>query len=995
MGSAEPGRVGPDARPMTYLSDLRPYSPNGLATLLEAKRRTFSYGLATYQCDHSAAERGEPDDGKHRPMRPIIVGGQTFEKGIGTGTPFVLTYAIERPCRTFRAIGGVDDAEPDPESWELVVRLDDVEAGRWQVDAGATVPIEVDLRGARELVITGSGRDRMLVDLVDARLEEDTGAPTSAPGPGSRRIMFELDDRLIIDCEVLLMARSAKKIDGATGPDQSIDSLGGYGRMTAARGADVLAALRNQGDLLRWQAFVRRPGRYRVHARVVSSRVGEPPASDEYVVRIDGRPVACKRAPQTIVERAPDERFTGHEWGYLAGDVDLDYGLHDVEIENASGALLATNRVLLVPEQPASGRPVTPRISPLPRRRPPSPSPRWAPRPTLGAHYICSDVDPPFARARELGLMFAPHLVGLGGDAFNSDPATVSSMIEAGLPFSIHSRFTEDSMEDEGAANPEITPEIHERIQREAADLFLGFSSTEWSDCYVFWSTELPAAVTRAEGYARAEQWYRERAATRYDNILPMCATWHYDHYAGEWGGGVGFMDEPGVAPEVQLNILFARGAARQYDRTWHSYIAPGAHDTHNWIQNHYLVNRHPFDTQKSPTGGSSISWYKRMLYLTYMWGTASLKNESPGYETDMTPDGRTALSPMGEVADDFFAFAATHPDRGTCCTPFGIVLDRMHGWNGHPILPDICPQLSWGSVPLDASDHMKEALFQVIYPHQFEPFNEWHLLSPTPYGDIFDIMLSTATQEHLDAYPMLMTIGDVAVDMNDGLTERLDRYVRSGGTLVINVAQLGEAFPVELLGATVTERNEPAHEARCVETGEILHAGAFSARVVEPNGAKVVFDTPDSLPLVTHHRVGNGAVVLTTVPFLVQDNLNGVCFLPHMLAWLTSGLLPFQVSGDVEYVVNRIETAWFLTVINNRGVYKVPTEDEVIDERHHQRIGITSEHRPSLVTDWIDGSELTVREEGGQYAFDVEVPPGDLRILKIDDAPTTSASTL
>ena len=972
---------------MIYLSDLRSFRPNDTATLLEAKRRTFSYGLPIYQCDTSVAERGEMDSEGLREMCPITIGAQTYGKGIGTGTPFVFTYGLNRPCRTFSAILGVDDAEQNPQPWEFRIYLDDVQAGRWTVQGAAGTAIEVDTHGARELVLVGSGRDKMMVDLAEARLTETSTSPPSArPQPANRRSMFDLDDRLIVDCELLLLARSAKKIDGRTGPDQSIAGLGGYGRCAASRGADIWAGMRHQGDLLRWQGFVRRPGRYRVYARVVSAAPAQPPGPGDYLVRIDGRPLQCEPAPQMIVERMPDERFTEHLWGYLVADVELEFGLHDVEIENDRGAFLATNRVLLVPEQLAATHPALPPLAPRRSSRSPTPGRRWAPRPTLGAHFICSDDAAPFERARALGLTFAPNLVGVGDDAFNSDPTTVKKMIANGLPFSIHSRFTEASMQEQSASEPVIARELHDRIMREAGEQFLGFSSTEWSDCFVFWSADLPAVKTRAQGYERAKQWYRQRAARRYDYILPMCATWHYDHYAGEWGGVSGFMDEPGVAPEVQLSLLFARGAARQYGKTWHSYVAPGTHDTHCWIQNHFFIHKSPYDTRKTPTGGSSISWYKRMLYLTYMWGTASIKNETPAYETDMTPDGRIAFSPMGAVAAEFLEFAATHPDRGTCYTPFGLMLDRMHGWSGHPILPDICPQLSWGSLPLDASDHMKEALFQVIYPHQFDTFNEWHLLSPTPYGDLFDVMLSTASLEHLEAYPVLMAVGDVAVDMNDDLVDRIGNYVRGGGTLVINIAQLGRHFPLELLGAAITDRTDQADAARCDSTGLEISGGRFTCQCIELTGARSIFSTHDGLPLVTHHESGNGAVVLTTVPFLVQDNLNGVCFLPHLLAWLTAGLLPFQITGDVEYVANRTKKAWLLTLINNRGVYKLPTESQTIDPRQLQHVSIVSDHRPAAVTDWIDSSAVTVREDDGQCRFDVEVPPGDLRILEIVD---------
>jgi len=975
---------------MIYLSDLSQITTEGPPALLEAKRITWAYGLPIYQCDRSVAEYGPRIARGIREPYPIIVAGKPYAKGVGTGTPFVFTYRLDRKYRRFTVTVGVDGQEDAPESWEFVVYRDQVEAGRWKVDADRAVSIGVDIAGSEELVLVGIGRDKMMVDLADACLEVDTrGSSTNVARPGSRRAMLELDDRLIIDCEVLLLARSAKKIDARTGPDQSIGGLGGYGRIAAGRGADTWAALQHQGDRLRWQACVRRPGRYTVHARVVAAAPGVPPDPADYVVRINGAVVKCTLAVETIVERMPAERFTGHAWGYLVASVDLAWGLHDVEIANGKGNFLATNRVILVPKASTPLLAVTVPPSAAPPGTLVAPSSRWRPHHTAGAHYVCADDGAPFETARAKGMMFAPHLVGVGDDAFNADPDMVETMLESGLPFSIHSRFTETSMDDQGASDPPIPPALNQRIARELGDRFLGYSSTEWSDCFVLWAAQRPGITTRAEGYERARRWYRERAATRYDNILPMCATWHYDHYAGEWGGVAGFMDEPGVAPEVQLNILFARGAARQYGKPWHSYVAPGAHDAHTWVANYYMTRQAPHHTCRTPTAGSSIAWYRRMLYLTYMWGTSSIKNESPAYLTDMTDDGSTVLSPMGSAAAEFLEFAATHPDRGICCTPVGLVLDRMHGWGGHPILPDQCPQLTWGTVPLDAGDYMKDAVFQVIYPYQFDTHNEWHLLSSSPYGDLFDIMLSTARPEHFRAYAVLMAVGDLAVDMDTDLVARLQGYVKDGGTLVITAGQLGSCFPEEMIGVRITDRTA-RHDTACwAGGGESIHGGVFRHRIIESHGAEAVLATADGDPLVTQHDHGNGRVLLVTVPHLLQENLNGVGFLPHLMAYLTAGLIPFRVDGDVEYVVNRTDDAWLLTVLNNRGIYKLPTEPAIVDQRQRQRVRVHVDHAVGRVTDWMDDHPITCHVDGGGHAFDIDVAPGDLRIVKIEDHAT------
>ena len=433
------------------------------------------------------------------------------------------------------------------------------------------------------------------------------------------------------------------------------------------------------------------------------------------------------------------------------------------------------------------------------------------------------------------------------------------------------------------------------------------------------------------------------------------------------------------------MRMLFPRGAARQYGTYWHSYAAPGAHDAHSWVQNNYMSRSRP-NFRQGPNGGGSISWLKRTMYLTYMWGTSSFHNETPAYETNMTTDGKVGLSPMGEVAAEFYQFAATHKDRGTCYTPVGIMLDLMHGWGSRSIYPDAYPVLTWGCLQPEPSDYMKDALFDMLYPGQIDGLNERNLLCNTPFGDLFDVMLSSAAPEHIQAYPVLFLVGDLAADMNDTLASSLETYVRKGGTLVMNVEQISPAFGKELLGVDVTSRTEHAKDVKCALDNHQMKRQPFSYRVVALKEAKTIMSTSDDKPLVTRNEVGKGAVILTTVPYLLQDNLNAVCFLPHLMEHVTSGLLPFRVTGDVEYAANRSTDSWLVTILNNRGVYKLPTEPTRIDTRQRQTAYITLPGRPTAVTDWMTDTPLSTEKVDDKWRVAVDIPPGDVRIVQIGD---------
>ena len=334
-----------------------------------------------------------------------------------------------------------------------------------------------------------------MVDLADAYLTQ-TSAPSRPPvKPTNRRAMFEMDNHLIINSDVLLLSRTAKKIDAEKGPDESALSLGGYGRTTSSRGADMWAGIKDKGDRLRWQALIRRPGRYRVWLRVVSSLPGEGPTPRDYHLQIHGKILPCQRDSRTIVERMPGERFTGHRWGYIYSDIHLEYGLHDVEIENASGAWLAVNRVVLVREGPVApsltpGQALKPLASPLAFLA----SPRWEPKTVLGQHFFSGDHGEPFVGARQLGLMFAPTLTDFG----RPDEESIRRLLSSDLPFTIHARFNRPY------ESPVIDEETYELIRRLAGDRWLGFWTTEWSDGFMInYLQSSREAKDRTEKHAR------------------------------------------------------------------------------------------------------------------------------------------------------------------------------------------------------------------------------------------------------------------------------------------------------------------------------------------------------------------------------------------------------------------------------------------------------------------------------------------------------------
>jgi hypothetical protein len=174
-----------------------------------------------------------------------------------------------------------------------------------------------------------------------------------------------------------------------------------------------------------------------------------------------------------------------------------------------------------------------------------------------------------------------------------------------------------------------------------------------------------------------------------------------------------------------------------------------------------------------------------------------------------------------------------------------------------------------------------------------------------------------------LDAYRAVVVGGHI--EWSKLWVQRLTDYVKAGGTVVVNSAQV-KGLPLELLGVRLTGVTALAHNAVCLSPGEPaqdLHGQIFPYERLELNGAVVLMRATGGDPLVTVNKVGKGSVVFAAVPDLLGEDERMTPVAAHMLAHVFADATPVKVSGDVEYLVNRNKNGWVVTLINNKGVFK------------------------------------------------------------------------
>lgn len=233
-----------------------------------------------------------------------------------------------------------------------------------------------------------------------------------------------------------------------------------------------------------------------------------------------------------------------------------------------------------------------------------------------------------------------------------------------------------------------------------------------------------------------------------------------------------------------------------------------------------------------------------------------------------------------------------------------------------------------------------------------------------------------------LDAYRAIVVGGHL--DWSPQWIQRLTTYARSGGTVVLNSAQI-KGVPTELLGLRLIGETGEAHNARCLSSGEALQdlsGQIFRYEKLELKGAQALITTLSGNPLVTINKVGKGAIVFSAVPDLLGEDERITPFAAHMLAHMFADATPIKVRGDVEYLVNRNESGWVVTLLNNNGVFKPQQGMAQVDRSAYVTATITLAGQPiQKATDWITEKNVSVNNQGGMT---VRIAPGGISIIEL-----------
>jgi hypothetical protein len=244
-------------------------------------------------------------------------------------------------------------------------------------------------------------------------------------------------------------------------------------------------------------------------------------------------------------------------------------------------------------------------------------------------------------------------------------------------------------------------------------------------------------------------------------------------------------------------------------------------------------------------------------------------------------------------------------------------------------------------------------------------------------FGDVFDVLTAAEKMPDLSGYRAVVLGG--RAEWNRSLND----YVRSGGTVVLNAAQIRNV-PQEFLGVRLTNATLEADSARCLSPGEDaqdLGGQVFRYEKIELKGATTLIAAANGDPLVTVNKVGKGMVVFAAVADLLGVDERVTPFAAHMLAHVFADATPVTVRGDVEYLINRTSAGWVVTLLNNNGVYKTQQGMAQVDRNAYVDVSLSLRGEKIVsATDWISDAAVNVQSD----QTTVRLAPGGVAVVEL-----------
>ncbi|MEJ7808045.1 MAG: hypothetical protein WKG03_19255, partial [Telluria sp.] len=472
---------------------------------------------------------------------------------------------------------------------------------------------------------------------------------------------------------------------------------------------------------------------------------------------------------------------------------------------------------------------------------------------------------------------------------------------------------------------------------------------------------------------------------------------------ASDWGARtIGYESSTATSSILPMRWAFMRGAARQHASLTATYRSCNFGDASTIFSDtqSYHAPKNILDNYYSVFSGAGMTWYKFDIWYQYMAGSSMFYHEQ-GFDEFWQPGGTTVaglqevqLSPKGKLVDRFLRSTKAEPDRGNPYTPVAILVDYAHGWEPAPFWPNSFK--NWHAQPDRFRPAEHEKMLEQYFWTAFHPIgresekpitgtNEVNV--PGVFGDMFDVIFAypdVAKWRTIDTYPVVIVAGDIELGAAEG--QRLAQYVEKGGTLLVADAHLtgpgAAALNLPDTGATVESSGYLWLGAAAAEASQLFRYKEITAPAdAKATGFRPLATTSDGKIFCASVDRGAGRLVYLSLPRGLGIDLAAHPVVPRLFGHLTRGLMPVEVRGDVNWLLNRTQTGWLITLLNPAGQDKPQQGITPTDYRQNRPVTITSHVPFTTARDRLLPDD-PLQVEAGKVSF--EVPAGAVRIIEL-----------
>ena len=396
-------------------------------------------------------------------------------------------------------------------------------------------------------------------------------------------------------------------------------------------------------------------------------------------------------------------------------------------------------------------------------------------------------------------------------------------------------------------------------FEQQLGDRWLGMDNGEQDGRYVggYASQMSPVGAGREMQYLNFQNHF-QGLADRLGNRLATLVSLNFGHYFLKEGVYtlIGAETAQGL-PNTQIYYSFIRGAGKQYGVPWFG----NASVWNRWGWKNYEGIS---DYNGGNLEGTSLSLLKRLIYCHIMYNCVAV-----GFESSFL-DKKGELSPIGRIQQSAIQWVKKNGNPGILLTPVAVMIDFFAGWTFPRHLYTDHIFRAWGNLPYEEGDYFTDGILDMFYPGYRDAsyfHDETGFITPTPYGDAVDCILSDCPLWLLENYPVLI-IGE---KLSGGyeIKHKLEKYVQNGGHLIITSGNL-ENMPDGLLGVKTMADRIQIRENSFVEykNVRIKEPASFQISTLNypENAQPVAFINHQ--PVAIEYSYGPGKITVLASPY-------------------------------------------------------------------------------------------------------------------------------